>query len=186
MSTDMTITQSLEFQHNYSVELADELPGNGRNTFWFKRTGARGSDGLLLRIRTGELNWTGVFARAGGQLTGYWSLPSPSHLLVCCKGAGYVVNASDPKDWKPAVFVHLTQALSSVPDNIVVVADFCYVAAYGPNGLRWKTDRLSLDGVRINGIDKGIVRVSAYTPQGDRWNAVAISASDGSPVFAGE
>jgi hypothetical protein len=178
----MTVTESLLFPHEYAVEVLGELPGTAERTFWFKLPWALGSDGLLLSIEN-QSPWVGVFGQGRGDLSGFWSMPSSNHLLVCAGSVGYVVNATDPADWKPAIFAHIVQVYAAVAQGLLLVADFCHVAAYGSAGVKWKSDRLTLDGVKIESADSTSVTVRAYTPKTEQWDVLRLSLENGSVIF---
>ena len=169
--------ESLEFPHNYGVDVAREAPADGKNLFYIPPRGRVYS--AMLRIHASEFIWTAIFAGFENRLSGFWSMPSPDHLFVCCEGQGYVVNVIDPADWREAVCHPLQQVITDLKRGILVVADFDRLAAYDNAGVRWRTGQLSLDGIKIVGTDHAGVRVSIYSPPKDSWSDVLLSAETG-------
>lgn len=53
----------------------------------------------------------------------------------------------------------------AIPERrLLILADFTMLAAYGPDGLAWRTGQISWDGLRITG-------VSSDEISGIAWNA---------------
>ena len=76
-------------------------------------------------------------------------MPDTTQVCVVSKGDGYIVLASDPRRWQP-VCVSPVVDIRSIPEaGLVIFADFTALAAYGGEGLRWRTKRLTWSNMKL-------------------------------------
>ena len=175
----------LDFEHDYEVSVPDELPSDSYNTFWINGLGAdTGRDSLVLQVSPHHgSRWTGVFGGGHGDLKGCWAMPSPKHLLVCSAGTGYIVDSTMPGSWEQTTLILLNQVVLDLGSRTLLIASDTEVAAYSRSGFKWCSERLSLDGVKIESVGKEAVNVLAYTPKTHSWNNIRLSLDDGKIVF---
>ncbi|NPD26989.1 MULTISPECIES: hypothetical protein [Corallococcus] len=79
------------------------------------------------------------------------------------RGAGYLVTVRDPSTWEPVQVAPVTDVRAVPAAGVVVFADFTEMVAYGAEGLRWRTKRLSWDGLKI-------VQVTERSIIGEYWD----------------
>lgn len=165
----MTAQSDFTFPADYKCEVLEEIPGSGTLDRHFFPEGQTmgGADGVLVRVSpaTGE-PWIGTFAfgRYGPKgASMVLSMPDPAKLCVVARGAGYIVSASDPQIWERIGVVPII-AVRAIPEvGIVVLANFTELLAYGLEGVRWRTERLSWDSLNL-------IEVTEHSIIGEYWD----------------
>ena len=162
---------NLTFEHTYAVEEIQDLPGSSPARVHYLPSGSEisGHDGICLKIspRTGA-PWIGMFAfninRNSEAPSGVFGCPDGETLCVVSQGTGYMVCASDPTkcDIVPASPVLGVCALKHA--RLLVFWDCTTIAAWGPAGFAWKTERLCADELRIEEITSSSVKGSGWDP----------------------
>lgn len=155
-----------DFDHNFEVEADVESPGRpelGPPVVCFPREADTGR--LLKVIPHNSTPWLGVFA--GGYpsppaLYFAGSCPDPNRLCVVSNGAGYVVRADAPDDWGKVPVFPVLESRALLDQRILLFLDHTRICAYGPEGLKWRTPRLSSDGLRILELHGHQIRLLAY------------------------
>jgi hypothetical protein len=112
--------------------------------------------------------WIGVFY--GGEYAG--PAPATSRLIgwpdersfcVVHKGIGVVVRGDDPLQAYEIEGVFPITGVFVAPERgLVVFADFTNLTAYGADGLLWRSRRLALDEVRVEGIEGDALLVYGF------------------------
>jgi hypothetical protein len=127
-------------------------------TFGITSREADSPDSLVVEVTpaTGVRRWLGRFEVGTPAATATWgvfSLPDPARFLVVAGGQAYSVVASDPDDWdgfrKPFPITHVLRASDPA---LVLLVDFTNIAAIGPGGLAWSSERLSSDGIVVKAL----------------------------------
>ena len=96
-------------------------------------------------------------------VTGVFTTPDPQRVCVVAKGAGYLVSASFPTRWEPVNATPIIDVRPISAHGIIVFASFTDLVAYGQSGIKWKTRRLTWDGLRITDI-------TAKSIKGEFWD----------------
>ena len=111
--------------------------------------------------------WVGVFyggqfgvpPAATGRLIAW---PDAASFCVVYAGGGVVVRADDPTRTYEIDAYPVTGTYVVPERGIVVFADFTSLAAYDDGDLRWRSRRLALDDVRVEGVDGDALRVAGF------------------------
>lgn len=148
------------FAKRYNFQVLTELPSGSGDTRRFYYPGAKltgGKDGLIVRVvPVNGQEWVGVFATGdefGTLLNGVFTCPDEDMICVVSGGIGYLVHASTP-EWSSEVPVApITRVLQMPESDILVVASFTDLSAWGRDGLRWRTKRLVWDELRVTAYD---------------------------------
>ena len=127
-------------------------------------------DGLWLRILpfVGK-PWIGVFAFGAGSALSDCRLvssPNPGRLCIVSNGAGYIVEAGNPTKWEelPIQPVLDVRALGQL--RLLIFSDFTRLAAYGPNGIVWRSPCVCWDELRIERISTETIEGTGANPLG--------------------
>jgi hypothetical protein len=125
--------------------------------------------GRWLRVRVlSEFapGWVGRFlpGPTDYKLSGLFALPSRVHLCVIANGEGYVVPINSPTEWEPVSVGPVIDVCRVRDRPIVVFADFQNLAAYGPQGLLWKVENLSLEDIVIRSAEPQAISGTCYVP----------------------
>ena len=91
------------------------------------------------------------------------STPEPNRVCIISGSAGYLVNVENPEIWEEVVIPVLSVLLLPEHD-LLVVADFTSLAAYGRNGLSWRSPRLCWDELKIVKVTRNTIEGTGYDP----------------------
>jgi hypothetical protein len=161
------------FPQSYEVEALPELPGTG--TFdipvvYFPRpTKTRPEhDGIWLKISASSgRSWVGVFG------FGYTEPPAASRVIstpdadrVCIisLGAAYIVKADEPDAWEQIPVMPVLEVRSIPEHQLLLFADFTRLAAYGSNGLAWRSPQVCWDELKILNVTSHSIEGVGYDP----------------------
>lgn len=111
--------------------------------------------------------WIGVFHGGGygvppaapAQVIGW---PDGESLCVVKTGAGCLVRADDPTRTSEIEAFPITDVLSIPDHDLVVLADFTDLIAYGADGVAWRPGRIALDDVAIIRADGEVLHVAGF------------------------
>jgi hypothetical protein len=157
------------FPHDYAVEEFGELPGTGIlkvPLIYFprpKRRAEHNGEWLKVNAKSGK-TWAGAFAFGPGSRTAVISTPEPNTVCVVSKGAGYVVNAEAPEQWEEVGVCPVTDFRPMPEHKLLVFSDFTRLAAYGNNGLVWRSPRVCWDGLKITNVTTETIEGTGYDP----------------------
>ena len=142
------------YPRNYEANVLPGLPTSGPEPLDFRATPhGRGREGFVVEVRLGNERWVGNFQRGDGKLSGIYPTPSSGHVCVIASGRGYWVSTSSPARYD-IVEAYPVQDVLTIPDLLLLIfVDYTALAAYGPDGLRWRSSRVSWDGIRISHAD---------------------------------
>jgi hypothetical protein len=81
--------------------------------------------------------------------TGIWTCPDPGWLCAVAGGYAYLVNTTDPGEWKQVEYRPVL-AVTPIPSRqLLLFSGHHALVAYGPDGKAWETLRLSWEGFLI-------------------------------------
>jgi hypothetical protein len=106
---------------------------------------------VIVRVTLpGTGQWVGSF-EAGGMhaLTGVFACPGPSDALVVCDGQPYLVDVTAPTRTTALHLRPVTQVCRVGDLDQIVLVSYSNLAALGPAGLAWHSERLCLDDLRV-------------------------------------
>jgi hypothetical protein len=152
----------------YEAAILGGLPGGGRPPFQFHRPGQpTHGEGVVVRVAPHDSSaWMGNFQRGDGALDGIYEAPSPDRLCVVAGGTGYWVAVRAPEQYEIVALYPIGTVYALPEAGILLFVSLTHLAAYGAEGLRWQTSRVSWDGIRI-------LEASAQTIRGVAWDAPA-------------
>ncbi len=177
----------LQFEHQYEVEQIREtsgLPGRTRKLFYPGASETGGRDGVLLRIVpvAGDA-WVGSFAPGHpghNSINQVMSCPDPHEVCVISSGAGYIVRVDNPSDWQSARSIPVCDARAILDERLLVLSDFTKLVAYGVDGLKWESPKVSSDGIQIIDITDGHLGLVGWDAAQQKKVRVSVNLDDGS------
>lgn len=177
------------FPHSYEIDEYVELSPDGRGTI-ICYPGAirdRSGSGRLLKIRpkAGQ-PWVGCFKSTwGGGITDVFSCPNPHQVCVLSLGTAYVVRTDDPDKWLQLPCIPVRQVLPIPSHNLLVFGDFTDVVALGPDGVKWVSDRLAWDELKILDAQDASLHLSVW--RGGKSNIeIRVDLSTGQQIASDE
>jgi hypothetical protein len=81
--------------------------------------------------------------------TGVWSCPNPQWFCTIAGGYAYLVNSTDPQQWKMVEYRPVLAVNALMSQRLLLFAGHQSLMAYGANGKAWETSRLSWEGLKI-------------------------------------
>lgn len=160
------IEMLLMYLLNYRVEVVHDLPGAEvplETIYYPDASREGGKDGLLVKISPCDASaWLGVFAFGSVGFTGVLSCPDPWTVCVVSRGDGYFVQTNRPDEWSRVACYPITDVRPVSDVGILVFANYTGLVAYGADGLRWRTSRLSYDGLKLGEISGECLRGLAW------------------------
>jgi len=169
----------LAFLHNYVVEEFGELPGAGAPKMpliYFPPPKGRpehNGEWLRVKAKSGK-TWVGVFAFGPGSRTAIISTPEPNTVCVVSRGGGYVVNAEAPEQWEEIPVCPVTDFRLMPEHKLLVFSDFIKLAAYGSNGLVWRSPRVCRDELKITDVTSETIEGTGYDPTNSLTQAMRV------------
>ena len=147
-------------------EILDGLPVYGPPAEAFSATGlGKHREGLVVRIHASSGSWVGNFQRGMSSCDRVLEHPDGRHVLVIAGGTAYVV---DPEH-RQLVGHFGAQIVYVFPlpgEAILLLGNDLWFEAIGSEGLRWRSRRISWDGLRHVVLDGNQLRGEAYAPEG--------------------
>jgi hypothetical protein len=157
------------FAHDYVVEEFGELRGTGTlkvPLIYFPPPKGRlehNGEWLKVKAKSGK-TWVGVFAFGPGSRTAVISTPEPNSVCVISKGGGYLVNADSPELWQEVRACPVVDFRPLPEHQLLVFSDFTGLAAYGSNGLVWRSPRVCWDDLNITKVTSQTIEGTGYDP----------------------
>lgn len=150
------------FNQYFNCKPLSELPSIPKQYSYFPDNKMNGQDGLIIEVEPQNgLPWIGIFSFGDFEngKTGIFSHPDPNSVCVISKGRGYIVKANNPSQWMEISAYPIFDAISIRKHNSLIIATNSGLIAYDDKGLKWKTDRLTLDDLKICGLTEDAVTV---------------------------
>jgi len=143
------------FSANYDYKELFEVssPASLSHYFYPGASQIGGHDGMLVEVYPDEYAaWQGTFAFGKvipNGLSGVFAMPNPQQICVVSRGSGYLVSVINPTSWECIDAIPVIGVYPVLAQGIVVFASFTNLVAYGLEGVKWRTERLTWDGMKI-------------------------------------
>ncbi len=136
------------FHHEFLFSTVEELPSGGLVHYFPEGSTDGGRDGVLVDIVGASGEWTGIFAFGDcpSGITGVYSCPDRTRLLIVSRGQGFYLSPDRVK----SELVPLDPVLdvcAAMDAGLLIMHDFTHFVAYGDVGIAWETPDLSWDGI---------------------------------------
>lgn len=147
------------FPSSFKFEVLSELrAANPRRWFYPGANESGGQDGVNIQMVPSEgQEWIGTFAmgRFGSKsITGVFTAPNADRLCVVAQGQAFIVDANNPNDCESLPIVPVIDVRSSKEHQLLIFASYTELLAVGVNGIAWRTERLSWDGLKLTHVTK--------------------------------
>lgn len=100
--------------------------------------------------------------------TGIWSCPHPDWLCAINGGYGYCINTSNPEQWEQLEYRPVVDVMPIVDAGLLLFSSFHTLTAYDREGRRWKTQRLTSEGLRLGAVSDGRLQGWGWDMRSDR------------------
>jgi hypothetical protein len=140
-------------------------------------------DGILVEVRPKHCEpWFGTFAFghvAPRGKSGIFTMPNPDVLCVVSRGEGYLVSASLPKSWERLRVVPVIDVRPVLAYDIIVFAEFTRLVAFGREGIKWQTKRLSWDNLQISEVATSYIKGEFWDVRSDAIASFVVDLATG-------
>lgn len=129
--------------------------------------------------------WTGVFAcgfDSAKVASGLYSHPDPKRMCVVAAGYGYIVDTREPRLYERVIAQPVVSVHAAREAELLLFTDFTNISAYGREGITWRTERLTWEGLRITEVTAATVRGYGWDMPKDREVEFAVDLKSGQHV----
>jgi hypothetical protein len=119
----------------------------------------------------------GISSGVGG-ISNVFKHPNGKHLIVIANGQAYVIGP-ETRELVSEFGGQIEFSLEVIELQEIVFGNGLWFIAIGPEGLRWKSHRLSWDGMRLIRRDGYILTGESYNPMSDSWSSFSIDIKSG-------
>jgi len=183
--TTTTPQFDLRFTHAYECEITTETSGREVRRIFFPDAFAEGGrNGLTISISPHEGEpWLGTFAFGRvtpKAVTGVFSTPNPTRLCVVAQGSGFLVSVSEPNVWEAVRAIPVIDVRSVLKHEVIVFAIFTELVAYGADGIRWRTKRLTWDNMKVVEVTEDQLTGEFWDIQSESTQTFVVDLASGS------
>ncbi len=162
-------------------EVLPGLPSNGPLSEPFTATGqGTHREGYVVRFSpaNGE-SWVGNFQRGSTRFETVVEHPNQHDLIVIAGGQGYVVDPSD-RIKRNYMSSNIDAVFPIAELRMILLTNGLWVEALASDGLLWRSQRISWDGMRNYRLDGSTLLGEAWLPWEDRWIPFEVDVQTGS------
>jgi hypothetical protein len=148
---------------------------------------ARGAVNVMVRPASGGsfLVTAALGFKDRSMPTGVFGCPRAEAICVLAGGYAYVGRVDEPERVTLVAMKPVVSALECVEDELLVFVGFTSVMGWGRDGKAWETGRLSWEGLRIDGVDGGVLRGYGWDLMKDVEVAFAVDLQTGEGTGGG-
>jgi hypothetical protein len=129
--------------------------------------------------------WVGVFAcgfDSNKVASGLFSHPDPERICVVAAGYGYIVDTREPRLYERVIAQPVVSVYPASEAELLLFADFTNISAYDREGIAWRTERLTWEGLRITEVSSTTVRGYGWDMPKDKEVEFAVDLKTGQHV----
>lgn len=181
---------NLAFPHAWKAEILRQRPAIlPPRRFVYPRKAEEVERGALeVMVRPAEgAPFLGTFALGFADAaapSGIWSCPNRDDLCAMAGGYAYIVSTRDPERFTHVELRPVLEVRAAAEHRLLLFCGSYSVVAWGAQGLAWKTQRLSSEGLRITEIRDGVLRGFGWDLMTDREVPFAVDLKTGQMLRA--
>ena len=118
-------------------------------------------------------------------LTGVWGCPAAGWMCAVAGGYAYLVDTAAPERSEQVGLRPVVEVRALEAEQLLVFAGFHAVVAWGEDGLRWQTGRLSWEGVTLGAVREGRLEGMGWEMMSDREMRFSIDLRTGEHTGGG-
>ena len=161
------------FDSNYNIEINQDLDSSLPQYYFPGGMKRGGGDGIIIKIiPISQKPWIGIFAFGEDNnkaISGIYTTPNPNSICVVSRGAGYIVSANKPEKWEFIKAIPIFTVQLIPVHKIIVFSNYTELIAYDDHGIKWCTERIALDGLKIKGIYDTIIKGEYWDDRNDNY-----------------
>jgi hypothetical protein len=117
--------------------------------------------------------------------TGVYGCPNPAELCAVAGGYAYVIDTTAPERVTQISLKPVTEVLVLEEQGLLVFVGFHAMVAWGADGLKWETRRLSWEGVRVTALKGNELRGLGWNLMTDKEVEFRVDLTTGAHVGGG-
>ncbi len=114
--------------------------------------------------------------------TGLWSCPHPDWLCAIAGGYAYLINTLAPDVFEQVEYKPVVEVLPVLDAGLLIFSSFHTLVAYGVEGKRWKTQKLTSEGLRLGEVIDGKLHGWGWDMRTDREIPFVVDLETGEHV----
>lgn len=111
--------------------------------------------------------------------TGLWSAPHLDWLCAVSGGYAYMIDTAAPERFAMIAYRPVFAVRVAVAEGLLLFVGHRSIIAWGRDGQRWESEKLSDEGVTITKIEGGLLRGSGWDMRTDRETGFALDLRSG-------
>ncbi len=100
--------------------------------------------------------------------SGLWSCPHPDWLCAIAGGYAYLINTVAPEVFEQVEYKPVVEVLAVLDAGLLIFSSFHTLVAYDAEGRRWKTQKLTSEGLRLGKLADGQLHGWGWDMRTDR------------------
>lgn len=178
----MMITQD-HFASEFGVSIVDSTGGLPDHSFAAEGAGSRAIEVVV--EPWGGRSWSAVFAASDPgvrALTVLLGTPTPTGLCVIERGTAFLGDVLDPEGFTCVETGGPVVAAEELTgEGLLLLVTPWKITAIDQSGLRWTTERIAIEGLRVDEVDAGWIRGVA-DPDEEEPHDFAVNLASGEVV----
>jgi hypothetical protein len=157
------------------------LPASGAAPLSFTATGTGShAEGVVIEFTLEDgVRWVGNFQPGMDGTSAVLAIPGRrDQAIVVAKGQGYVVEPAT-RNLVCVLDCTITDMFVLEARGVVIFGNGLWFECIGPAGPRWRTRRISWDGIADARVDGDQLRGQAYDPMTEGWTAFGVDIDTG-------
>ena len=111
--------------------------------------------------------------------SGIWACPAPDDLLAVAGGYAYRVDTREPRQAELLEQRPVTAVLPAPGEGLLLLAGFHDILALDADGVRWRSGRLSWEGVTLQAVEAGVLHGRGWDMFADAEVAFRVNLQTG-------
>jgi hypothetical protein len=111
--------------------------------------------------------------------SGLWSTPEPEKICAVAGGYAYLIDTSAPERFTMIPYRPVLQIRPIVAEGLLFFVGHRSILAWGHDGQLWESEKLSDEGLTIDGVDGGLLSGKGWDMKTNRDKPFAIDLRNG-------
>jgi hypothetical protein len=111
--------------------------------------------------------------------TGIWSCPSPEEMCAVSGGYAYLIDTSAPQRFTMLPYRPVLEVRPLPAQGLLLFVGHRSILAWGARAKAWESEKLSDEGITIQGIENGLLRGLGWEMIADRETPFLLDLQDG-------
>ena len=114
--------------------------------------------------------------------SGIWSCPNPKEICAVSGGYAYIIDTSAPDRFTMIEYRPVLEVRSLPSDGLLLFVGHRAFIAWGREGQRWRSEKLSDEGITITSVDSGMLHGLGWQLMTDKETPFALDLRTGQRI----